>query len=61
MLWALLATFAQLMIVLKIGGGLYLLWLAFKAGKSALRRTEASDFKPAMSVRRMADCFVRVS
>lgn len=39
-----LATFAQLLIVLKIGGGLYLLWLAFKAGKSALRRTEASDF-----------------
>ena len=45
MLWALLATFAQLLIVLKIGRGLYLLWLAFKAGKSALRRTEVSDFK----------------
>ena len=46
MLWALLAacgiltvlaTFAQLLIVLKVCGGLYLLWLAFKAGKSALR------------------------
>jgi len=54
MLWALLAacgvltvlnTFAQLLIVLKIGGGFYLLWLAFKAGKSALRRSERSDFK----------------
>ena len=53
MLWALLAacgvltvlaTFAQLLIVLKIGGGLYLLWLAFKAGKSALRRTDAAEF-----------------
>ncbi len=53
MLWALLAacgvltvlaTFAQLLIVLKIGGGLYLLWLAFKAGKSALRCTDAAEF-----------------
>ncbi|QDY44107.1 LysE family translocator [Candidatus Pantoea soli] len=51
MLWALLAacgvltvlaTFAQLLIVLKIAGGLYLLWLAFKAGKSALRNAEVS-------------------
>ncbi|KHJ67943.1 amino acid transporter [Pantoea rodasii] len=53
MMWALLAacgvltvlaTFAQLLIVLKIGGGLYLLWLAFKAGKSALRRPDATEF-----------------
>ncbi|MDI9219743.1 LysE family translocator [Pantoea sp. EA-12] len=52
MMWALLAacgvltvlaTFAQLLIVLKIGGGLYLLWLAFKAGKSALRRPDATE------------------
>lgn len=52
MLWALLAacgvltvltTFAQLLIVLKVGGGLYLLWLAFKAGRSALRRTETGE------------------
>ncbi|MBZ6387472.1 LysE family translocator [Pantoea piersonii] len=51
MMWALLAacgvltvlaTFAQLLIVLKIGGGLYLLWLAFKAGKSALARSDSS-------------------
>ena len=55
MLWALLAacgvltvlaTFAQLLIVLKIGGGLYLLWLAFKAGKSALRRPDEAQFAP---------------
>ncbi|MGL4861151.1 MAG: LysE family translocator [Enterobacteriaceae bacterium] len=54
MLWALLAacgvltvlvTFAQLLIVLKIGGGLYLLWLAFKSGKSALCRSNPSEFK----------------
>ncbi|ARJ44010.1 amino acid transporter [Pantoea alhagi] len=54
MLWALLAacgvltvlaTFAQLLIMLKIGGGLYLLWLAFKAGKSALSRPDATEFK----------------
>lgn len=54
MLWALLAacgvltvlaTFAQLLVVLKVGGGLYLLWLAFKAGKSALRRSDAAGFK----------------
>jgi len=53
MLWALLAacgvltvlaTFAQLLIVLKIGGGLYLLWLAFKSGKSALCRADAIEF-----------------
>lgn len=53
MMWALLAacgvltvlaTFAQLLIVLKIGGGLYLLWLAYKAGKSALRRPDAKEF-----------------
>ncbi|MDI9278625.1 LysE family translocator [Pantoea sp. EABMAA-21] len=53
MMWALLAacgvltvlaTFAQLLIVLKIGGGLYLLWLAYKAGKSALRRPDANKF-----------------
>ncbi|WP_182057400.1 LysE family translocator [Pantoea sp. ME81] len=52
MMWALLAacgvltvlaTFAQLLIVLKIGGGLYLLWLAYKAGKSALRRPDANE------------------
>lgn len=54
MMWALLAacgvltvlaTFAQLLIVLKIGGGLYLLWLACKAGKSALSRSDASVCK----------------
>jgi threonine efflux protein len=54
MMWALLAacgvltvlaTFAQLLIVLKIGGGLYLLWLALKAGKSALRRPDATEFE----------------
>jgi len=54
MLWAMLAacgvltvlaTFAQLLIVLKIGGGLYLLWLAFKSGKSALCRSGATEFE----------------
>lgn len=39
-----LATFEKLLIALKIGGGLYLLWLAFKAVKSVLRRADASDF-----------------
>jgi len=55
MIWALLAacgvltvlaTFAQLLIVLKIGGGLYLLWLAFKAGKSAVRGAIAGEDRP---------------
>ncbi|KFK94340.1 MULTISPECIES: LysE family translocator [unclassified Serratia (in: enterobacteria)] len=54
MLWALLAacgvltvlaTFAQLLFVLKIGGGLYLLWLAFKSGRSVLYRSDAPEFK----------------
>ena len=40
-----LATFAQLLMVLKIGGGLYLLWLAYKAGKSAIYHSDASGFK----------------
>ena len=53
MLWALLAacgvltvlaTFAQLLIVLKVGGGLYLLWLAFRAGKSALLRPDSTGY-----------------
>lgn len=53
MLWALLAacgvltvlaTFAQLLVILKIGGGLYLLWLASKAGRSALRKPDAPEF-----------------
>ncbi len=54
MLWALLATcgvltvlatFAELLIVLKIGGGLYLLWLALKSGKSALSRSGVTEFE----------------
>lgn len=53
MLWALLAacgiltvlaTFAQLLTFLKVGGGLYLLWLAFKSGKSALCTCGTTDF-----------------
>ena len=52
MTWALLAaggilsfmaTFAELLIVLKIAGGLYLLWLAWKAGQSALRPAQRTD------------------
>ncbi|MCE0491132.1 LysE family translocator [Pantoea sp. Mb-10] len=37
-----LATFAQLLIALKIGGGVYLLWLAWKAGKSALTYADSA-------------------
>ena len=33
-----LATWSQALIVLKVIGGLYLLWLAFKAARSALRK-----------------------
>jgi len=66
MMWALLAacgvltvlaTFAQLLVVLKIGGGLYLLWLAFKAGKSALRRPDASEFAPVSEKARFGRMF----
>lgn len=38
---ALLARYAQALVVLKIAGGLYLLWLAFKSARSALRGNDA--------------------
>jgi threonine efflux protein len=34
---ALLTRYAQALVILKIAGGLYLLWLAFKSARSALR------------------------
>ena len=34
---ALLTRYAQALVALKIAGGIYLLWLAFKSGRSALR------------------------
>ncbi len=37
---ALLSRYAQALVVLKIAGGLYLLWLAFKSARSALRRDD---------------------
>lgn len=39
---AVLATYARALFVIKIAGGLYLIYLAFRAGRSALRST--SDF-----------------
>jgi threonine efflux protein len=38
---ALLTRYAQAMIILKMAGGLYLLWLAFKSARSALRSGDA--------------------
>lgn len=39
---ALLARYAQALIILKIAGGLYLLWLAFKSARSALNSGAAA-------------------
>lgn len=40
---AVLTTYAQALVALKIAGGLYLLWLAFRAGKSAMKRCHSID------------------
>lgn len=40
---ALLARYAQALVILKIAGGLYLLWLAFKAARSALSADGSSS------------------
>ena len=38
---ALLTRYAQALVVLKVAGGLYLLWLAYKSARSAMRRDHA--------------------
>lgn len=43
---ALLVRYAQALTVLKIAGGLYLLWLAFRSARSALRRDDVSHAAP---------------
>ena len=40
---AVLTAYAQALVALKIAGGLYLLWLAFRAGKSAMKRSHDTD------------------
>ncbi|TDN58719.1 LysE family translocator [Paraburkholderia sp. BL10I2N1] len=54
MFWATMATlgvsaaliaWSQFIIAVKISGGLYLLWLAFKAGRTALSNIDASSLK----------------
>ncbi|KRB24928.1 LysE family translocator [Rhizobacter sp. Root16D2] len=40
---SLLAAWSGALMVVKVIGGLYLLWLAFKAGRSALSRHDAAD------------------
>lgn len=40
---AVLTTYAQALVALKIAGGLYLLWLAFRAGKSAMKQCHDTD------------------
>jgi len=44
---SLLATWSGALTVVKILGGLYLLWLAFKAGRSALSRDDAASLAAA--------------
>lgn len=40
---AVLTAYTQALVLLKIAGGLYLLWLAFRAGKSAMKRGPNTD------------------
>lgn len=47
-----LMRYAHAMNLLKLLGGLYLLWLAFKSGRSAWRRTVPSENEAANPVRR---------
>ena len=44
---AVLATWSQFLIAMKIAGGLYLLWLAVRSARSALRRDSATPTTPA--------------
>ncbi|GLK79120.1 hypothetical protein GCM10008174_08610 [Methylopila turkensis] len=39
----LLATYAHALVVLKVGGGVYLLWLAWRAARSAAALGGAAD------------------
>lgn len=43
---ALLARYARALVILTIAGGLYLLWLAFKSARSALRSDDAAVSAP---------------
>lgn len=43
---ALLARYAQALVINKTVGGLYLLWLAFKSARSALRSDDAAVVAP---------------
>jgi threonine efflux protein len=52
---ALLATYSQLLVDIRIAGGLYLLWLAWKSARSALTPT-----KPGANVARTAEPFKRL-
>lgn len=43
---ATLLAYSQFLIAIKLFGGAYLLWLAFKSGRAALRSAQASNFVP---------------
>ncbi|WP_294393158.1 LysE family translocator [uncultured Sphingomonas sp.] len=47
---ALLTRYAQALVILKIAGGVYLLWLGFKAARSALSAQQASSTKAGAAV-----------
>ncbi|MCM2477150.1 LysE family translocator [Rhizobium sp. CG5] len=56
---ALLTHYAQLLQILKIAGGLYLLYLAYKALRSALRKTETLPAAGSASPRTLKQTFLR--
>lgn len=47
----LLASYANALVVLKVGGGLYLLWLAWRAARSAATLDKMTDDAPSRSPR----------
>ncbi|MGA7777741.1 MAG: LysE family translocator [Paraburkholderia sp.] len=52
---ALLATYSQLLVAIRIAGGLYLLWLAWKSARSAL-----TPYKPETDIARTPEPFGRL-
>jgi len=56
---ALLSAWSGALIVVKIFGGLYLLWLAFKSARSALKKRTPATALPALPVERARKLFLR--
>jgi threonine/homoserine/homoserine lactone efflux protein len=56
---ALLATYSQALVAIKIAGGLYLLWLAWRAARSAFRPAAPYAEMPAARAELLANVYAR--